>query len=102
MRVKTARSGHVGPRNLSISLFLTRGLTRQPSKLHLSEEAVTRREKEMAAKAETLTTPLSTPHVGSPKGRDLTARMLAAFREWGHKGQLGSSSSEMRSYTGAR
>ena len=52
----------------------------------------------MATKAETLT---ATPHVGLDR-KALIARFSTAVREWGRKGQLGSSSSEMRSYTGAR
>jgi len=52
----------------------------------------------MAAKVETLWTVQP-----NPKRRAVVARFAAATRVWARRGQLGpTSTSEMRSYTGAR
>jgi hypothetical protein len=58
-----------------------------------------KKERHMAAKVETLriTVPPKT------SGRAVVARFVAAARGWARRGQLGqTSTSEMRSYTGAR
>jgi hypothetical protein len=95
----SGRIDGVAPKISKNCPFLTRAFTRRHTMLRLSARDTTEKERNMAAKVETLRTTRNTRR----EGRRILARFVTAFLAWMRNGQLGSSaSSEMRRYTGAR